>query len=200
MNILTSSTRLAICLLALSTAHAGAQDHNKPAITQAAPELAALKRLEGTWACKGAVAAGEFGPGTPAFSYTSTATIEPLYDGNAYVMAYVRDDAPGAPFTFSGSWFVGWDGVKQQLSYFWLDSVGTVALQAGGAWQDNLLTLNGEGSVRVPSGPDTFSYRKAVFRDSHQLEDDGRMHWKGEMQVDGSNDWIVLGKDDCTRQ
>lgn len=177
---------------------APASDYYPPQPKPAAA-LEALKALQGSWSCRGVLAAGAIVPGTPEAKYRSNIRIDALYDGFAYSVAYKQTFEDKQAKTFAGTWYVSWDALQNKLVYFWVDMMGTVGQGGSPGWNNNILVLTGEGSVVEPGKDGQGQSRHTLLRDTFTRESADKLHWKGELKIDGAPDWIVIGDDRCER-
>ena len=161
--------------------------------------LEAFKVLTGTWSCHGVLAAGAIVPGTPEAKYRSTMIIDSLYDGFAYSVAYKQIFEDKNAKTFSGTWYVSWDELQKKLVYFWVDMMGTVGQGGSPGWNNQALVLTGAGSVVEPGKDGPSKSVHTLLRDTFTHQGANKLHWKGELKIDGAPGWVVVGDDHCER-
>lgn len=189
----------AIALAGSAAAAEGKDKNYYPPKPQPAPAIAALGALSGIWVCDGAMPAGAIVPGTPETKYRSSFKISPLYDGQAYSIAYEQRFID-SPMVFAGTWYAGWDNVAKALNFFWLDNMGTVGRETSSGWDGNMLRLAGEGVAHAPAANGAAASQLVMLRDTFTRTGEKILHWKGEMKFADRPGWTVLGDDDCRRE
>ena len=156
------------------------------ALAQSRPaELKWVDPFVGSWACKGIVYAGDWGPEHP-----TTATIDSKWAyGGMWLKTDYRESKTAKnpkPMTGEGLW--GYDSELKKLVGGWVDSTGAYQTQQSDGWKGDTIVFEGPFHAGMTAnGRDTF-VKKSAKEMTHVFE------------LDMKGTWTKVESDTCKKQ